>query len=179
MKTWIKIILFIIGLLILYELVLTYTRYLKRKRIFDIAKKSAQDLGKPLMVIGDPDNGATNFMFGRCYECGDVCLDITGCPSCSNGIKQKIEDYLPTLECNSYVIFISCVLEYVDTNKLDFIMKEINRVSGGNYYIVSVEPMSLTALLYPTRWITGEHGSNQMILTEYPNCDPLEYIPIH
>jgi hypothetical protein len=148
---------------------------LKRKQIYNVAKQKAIETKKPLMIIGDPDNGATNFVVGRSYDCGNLCVDITGCPKCSNGIKLKVEDYLPTLESNSYVLFVSCVLEYVDSKNIDFTFSEIKRVSGGDYFIVSVEPYSITDLFYPTKFITGESGPNQIVLTEYPSKD-LKYI---
>lgn len=169
MVQWLKVIFIIIVLVIVYELVLTYTRFIRRKRIFNIAVDKSKEINKPLMVIGDPDNGSTNYLVGRSYECGDICIDITGCPGCKIGIRQKIEEYLPRLQSNSYVIFISCVLEYVDSDKIDFIISEIKRVSGGNYFVVSVEPLSMTALFYPTRFITGEGCPNQVILSEYPD----------
>lgn len=175
MNIWIKLILVIIFGLILFELALTYSRFLKRNQIYNVAKQRSSETQKPLMIVGDPDNGATNYIFGRSYDCGDLCVDLTGCPKCSNGIKAKVEDYLPTLKSNSYVLFVSCVLEYVDSKNIDHIFSEIKRVSGGDYYIVSVEPYSITALLYPTKFVTGESGPNQIILTEYPNKD-LKYI---
>ena len=177
MKTWLKIILIIFGMIIIYELILTYTRFIKRRQIYQLALQKSKELNKPLMVIGDPDNGATNYIFGRSYGCGDVCLDLTGCPGCTNGIKETIENYLPKLDNNTYVIFISCVLEYVKTQNLDIIMNQIKRVSGGYYYIVSVEPFSLTALFYPTKFLTGESGPNQIILSEYPEKE-LRYLSL-
>ena len=105
MNIWIKLFLVVIFGLILFELALTYSRFLKRKQIYNVAKQKAIETKKPLMIIGDPDNGATNFVVGRSYDCGNLCVDITGCPKCSNGIKLKVEDYLPTLESNSYVLF--------------------------------------------------------------------------
>jgi hypothetical protein len=173
----IKIILFILFVVVIYELALSYTRYIRRKRIYALAKTKSQLVKKPLLVIGDPNNGSTNYLIGSSYGCGDVCLDLTGCPECPNGVKQKIEAYLPELENNSYVIFISCVLEYVDTQNLDFIHRELMRVSGGDLFIVSVEPLSLTAILYPTRFVTGERGPNQIILSEYPDTN-LKYYPL-
>jgi hypothetical protein len=161
-NTWIKF---------LYEIVLNYTRYIRRKQIFQVALNKSKTLDKPLLVIGDPDNGTTNHLLGRCYGCGDVCLDITGCIGCPNGVKATIEEYLPTLKTNSHVIFISCVLEYVKTENIDFIIQEIKRVSGDDYFIVSVDPYSLTALFYPTKILTGESGPNQIILSEYPSKD--------
>ncbi len=164
-----KFIIFGVILIIIYECVIAYTRYLKRKRIYDIAKKASLDLKKPLLVIGDPDNGSANHVFGRCYECGDLCLDITGCPKCERSIQSSVEDFLPKLESNSHVIFISCVLEYVDSEKLNFVISEIKRVSGNDFYLISVEPFSLTAMFYPTRFITNEGSPKNIILSEYPD----------
>lgn len=44
------------------------------------------------------------------------------------------------MDSNKYVIFESCVLEYIDNNSLSEINKELNRVSGGNLYQVRNSP---------------------------------------
>ena len=44
------------------------------------------------------------------------------------------------MKTNKYVIFESCVLEYVNQNLLEIIRKEIMRVSGGHYYEVRIHP---------------------------------------
>jgi ubiquinone/menaquinone biosynthesis C-methylase UbiE len=48
---------------------------------------------------------------------------------------------------NSVVVFVSCVLEYVDD--VDAAIKELMRISGGHLYVVRVEPWTATAYLYP------------------------------
>lgn len=171
MNLILKIILIVVFGIILYEVILTYTRFQKRKQIFKMVQKRSQETGKPLLVIGDPENGATNYLMGKSYDCGDVCVDLTGCPNCPNGIKEKVENYLPTLASDSHVVFISCVLEYVSSDQIDSIISQLQRVAGNDLFVVSVEPLSITALLYPTRFITGEGGPNQIILDEYPVKD--------
>jgi hypothetical protein len=131
----------------------------------------SKEIGKPLMVIGDPDNGTSNKYLGRDYECGDICVDLIGCKKCNNGLKQKIENYLPTLKTNSYVIFISCVMEYMDNAVIDKTIAELKRVSGGNLFIVTVDPYSLTSFIYYLRFLTGESGAKRRIFTEYPFKD--------
>jgi cbb3-type cytochrome oxidase subunit 3 len=162
-------LLFVIFILILfYEAILTLLRHQRRKNIYKLAKQSSIDLKKPLLVIGDPDNGTTNFLLGKSYDYGDLCVDLVGCKGAKNSVTSKVEDFLPNLPDNSYVIFISCVLEYVDSDKLDFIISEIKRVSGNNFFLVNVDPLTITAYFYPTRFITREKGPNQIILSQYP-----------
>ena len=44
------------------------------------------------------------------------------------------------LDTNSFVIYESCVLEYVDSNKIPEVRQELFRVSGGDYYEVRIFP---------------------------------------
>jgi hypothetical protein len=91
------------------------------------------------MVIGSPVSGGVSGQISsqlHLYGCGDVCVDMNGCETCTNGITTRIEDFLPTLENNSYVIFISVVLEYVDD--LPAVIKDLERVSGGDLFVVYI-----------------------------------------
>jgi hypothetical protein len=56
---------------------------------------------------------------------------------------------IPGIGTNSVVVFISCVLEYV--GDLPAALREIQRIAGDleNIYIVTVQPWTLTASLYP------------------------------
>ncbi|PCC74683.1 hypothetical protein NAEX_07780 [Nannocystis exedens] len=38
-------------------------------------------LGRRLVVIGDPDAGMHTRLM-RAYGCGDLCIDMNGCPRC-------------------------------------------------------------------------------------------------
>jgi hypothetical protein len=101
------------------------------------------------LVVGDPYNGIgsrfyNNFIEG--YGCGNITIDLTGCPMCPNGVKSDIYSYLKEQDDNSMVIFISCVLEYVDN--IDDVIKEIYRVASNNIFIVTVNEYSLSAYFY-------------------------------
>ena len=82
-----KIFLFLF-LLIIYENIISMIRKLKRRNQFKRASKRAQDTNKQLLVIGDPYNGVGSITTGSDYTCGDVCVDITGCPKCDNGVNS-------------------------------------------------------------------------------------------
>ena len=115
-------------------------RMAARGREYQAAQQQAALSGLPLVVVGAPDGG-----FTQGPGCGDVCIDIEGC-ACPMQIKADITKPLP-FDDDSCVVFVSCVLEYVDD--LDAAMLELVRISGGRLHIVGVEPWTLTAYLYP------------------------------
>jgi hypothetical protein len=88
------------------------------------------------------------------YGCGDVSVDLAD-SSCPIHKRADITKRLP-FDDNSAVVFVACVLEYVDD--YEAAMRELQRVSGGQLYIVRVEPWTLTAYLYPgaKRTLTGD-----------------------
>ena len=139
----------IIILIIMNEISHGIYRQNERSRIFKMAEKQSQKIGKSLLVVGDPYNGIgsrfyNNFIEG--YGCGNITIDLTGCPMCPNGVKSDIYSYLKEQDDNSMVIFISCVLEYVDN--IDDVIKEIYRVASNNIFIVTVNEYSLSAYFY-------------------------------
>lgn len=115
-------------------------RVQNRQSLYDRAKAHARALRMPLVVLGAPDRGAT-----RGPGCGDLTLDLgpTQCP-CSMQIDVSKQIPLPT---NSAIIFVSCVLEYV--NDLPSAWHELQRVAPGRVYVSRVQPWTLTAYLYP------------------------------
>jgi hypothetical protein len=119
----------------------------RRQQLWRMARARATELGRPLLVVGDPDGGVVNAVVGRDYGCGDVCLDLSGCPRCPHGLRGRAEDLLPTLPSDSFVVYVSCTLEYVDDAAL--VGHELHRVSGGELFVAHVEPVSLTAYFYP------------------------------
>lgn len=142
-------ILVVVGALTLYELfIILIHRKNRRKKIFSLAEQRAKETGKRLFVIGDPNNDNKSIDGKADYGCGDICLDKeTGCDLCPNGVKESLETFLPKLQDNSYVIFTSCVLEYVDN--FEMVKKELLRVSGGDLFVVNIEPYSLKTNLCP------------------------------
>lgn len=130
----------LVGLVGAWEVGWWLRRRQQRSSMFDLAKKEAERLGRPLVVIGAPDGGVTSG-----YDCGDVTIDLQS-SACPKSIQADITKRIP-LDDDSAVVFVSCVLEYV--GDYEAAMREICRVSGGHFYIVRVEPWTLTAYLYP------------------------------
>ena len=131
-----------------YEGLRAMQRDAVRTAVFEKAAQRAVDLNRPLLVVGDPYNGIWSNAMGAAYSCGSVCLDLTGCPLCPVAIKADITQPL-NLASDSYVVFVSCVLEYV--NDPNSAWNEILRVagSGDNAFLVDVQPYTLTSILYP------------------------------
>lgn len=150
-KKIIFVIVFIIGFLLLNELYHGIVRQNNRNKIYKMAQSRAQEIKRKLVVFGDPYNGyGSNVydLFMEGYGCGDETVDLTGCPYCLNGVKSDILEYLKKQESDSKVIFISCVLEYVDN--IEEVINELYRVAGSieNIFIVTVNKYSLSAYFY-------------------------------
>ena len=116
-------------------------RRFRRATVYQQALAYAHEVGRPLVVIGAPDGGIT-----AGYGCGDVTVDLEA-SSCPVVIKADITKPLPFAD-DSVVVFVSCVLEYVDD--VNAALAQIQRVSGGKAFFVGVEPQAiLTTLFYP------------------------------
>ena len=135
-ETIFYIVLFFILLDILFGFYRMYRRYYKYKEVLLLSKTK----NKKLLVIGDPYSGFASKNIMKTYDCGDMCLDLNGCTKCKNSIKGDVLDELKKMEDNEYIIYESCVLEYVDKNRLDEVNKEIQRVSGGDYIYIRINP---------------------------------------
>jgi hypothetical protein len=152
------LLLFIV--LILYETIIMLKRKINRRNLFENAKKRAIETNKKLLVIGDPYNGVASISTGSDYNCGDLCIDLTGCPKCTNSIKTKLEDIISEINLNEYVIYISCVLEYVD--ELPKILSHLNKIDCKDIYVVTVEWYALNAFFYPY-YLTHENPPKNII----------------
>lgn len=128
-------------------------RWQRRRVAFAAATRRALDLGRPLVVIGDPNAGAHTSLMPA-YGCGDLCIDLRGCPRCINHRAADItRGPIAGVADDSAVVFVSCVLEYVDD--LESARHEILRIAGdpANIFVVTVQPWTFTAALYPgARW---------------------------
>ena len=128
-----------------------------------MALKQSKLSGKPLVVIGDPYYGYGTRFYGKFmdgYDCGDETVDLTGAPNCKKKYKMDILDYLKKQKNNSKILFISCVLEYIDN--IDDVIQQIYRVAGNtnNIFIVSVSKYTLSAYLYQQ----DEYSAKNLIL---------------
>jgi hypothetical protein len=140
-------ILLILYVIIVYEICIMLIRKIKRRIVYQKAKKRARLTGKKLLVIGDPYNGIASKSTGIDYSCGDICIDLTGCPMCPESVKGRLEDTIGTLKMDDYIIYISCVLEYVDD--LEYINKFLDKTSKEDLFVVNVEWYSFMAWFYP------------------------------
>jgi len=144
-----KVLVGSIGALGAWEGAWALRRYARRKHYYKKAYDRAAQLGRPLVVIGDPSGGLTHG-----YGCGDVCIDLHGC-DCSAQITADITQNIP-LRDDSSVVYVSCVLEYVDDPASA--ANEITRVAGSNdnIYVVTVEPWTFTSRMIPgAKWIVN------------------------
>ena len=146
-------LLIVLVVIILYEIIIMLIRKIKRRILFKQAKQRAKLTGKKLLVIGDPYNGLASKTTGCDYGCGDICLDLTGCPNCPKTLKGKLEEHISKINLNEHVVFISCVLEYVDD--LDYINSYLSKMNQQDLFVVNVEWYSLMAYFYPY-YLTNE-----------------------
>jgi len=136
----------------LYEGTLAAARFQRRRAVFEAAQRRAKALGRPVVVVGDPDAGL-HTRLARAYPCGDVCIDLRGCPACPITVPADITQTIPLINDDSVVVFVSCVLEYVAD--VHAATAELLRIAGdpGNLFLVAVDPLSLTSIAYPgARW---------------------------
>lgn len=144
-----------IGVMFLVrECALWLKRVARRKQLYELAQARARELGRPLVVVGDVRGGVTH----RGYGYGDLCVDLTGCPDASVGVRADVSKpkAIP-LGNDSAVVFVSCVLEFVPN--IDAAWREILRVAGSpfNTFVVHLEKFSVAAYAYPgVKWIVEQ-----------------------
>ena len=142
-----------IAILIFLDVWFSIWRNHRRHEMFIQAKQQSKQTKKKILVIGDPKSGFWNKHIKKAYGCGDMCIDLLGCNGCPNSIKGDLLANLKKMRTNEYVIYESCVLEYVDQRLLNEIKKEIGRVSKGDYYEVRIKPN-----IFPTKFSFVEFG---------------------
>lgn len=143
----------VLGGVFVNEGLRTQALWYDRKCTFERAQRRAASIQRPLVVVGDPDAGAVT-RHVRAYSCGDICVDLEGCPNCPVSMPVDITKGLPGIADNSAVVFVSCVLEYTDDPEAA--LKEMRRIAGSeeNLYVVTVSPHTMTSLLYPgAKWV--------------------------
>ncbi len=131
-----------------YEGAVAMGRFRRRQKQFEAATKRSMETGRQLVVVGDPNAGLHTRLV-QAYDCGAVCVDLNGCPACPVSIAADITKGVEAIEDDSSVVYVSCVLEYVEA--IEPAIKELKRIAGSeeNLFLVFVDPMSLTAFLYP------------------------------
>lgn len=141
------IIIFILNLLIL--LFHSYYKYYKQIKLYNLALQLSKETNKQLLVIGDPIESSTNFIFGS-YGYGNICidmnLDLSNKYISSNTIliKDKLENVLHKFKDNSVVIFESETLEYVDDKYINYVIQQLYRISNNDIFSIhQLKPNSI------------------------------------
>ncbi len=138
---------YLLGFVLVYEFGYHVARRKRAARAsYQRALEESRALQRQLVVIGDPDNGLRSWLTGRDYGCGDVCIDLTGCPKCPQGIKGDALEVVAQMATDSAVVFVAYVFEYVDDPAA--LLRECNRVSGSRTYFVTVSRWSPAAYLH-------------------------------
>jgi len=129
-----------------FELLGAFSRHADRSSLFGLANERAKATQRPLLVVGDPSGGVWTKIFPA-YGCGDVCVDLQGC-KCPVQIQADITKGVD-LESNAYVVYVACVLEYVEDIEAAWL--EILRLAGSvdNIFIVRVQSWTLSSWLVP------------------------------
>jgi len=135
-----KMIIHLIYIIIIIDIIFSLQRVYRRKYLYEQAYEKSKIKNKELLVIGNPSAGFVNKNIYTCYGCGDICLDINGCDDCPKQIKGDLLEEIKKMESNKYVVFESCVLEYIDIKEIYDIEKQLNRISGGDLYQVRNYP---------------------------------------
>jgi len=133
------ILIIILILVVVSDICLSIYRDYRRGNTYKKSLAESKKENKELLVIGDPYSGFWNSYIHKSYGCGDTCLDLSS-SKCTNSIQGDVLVELKKMKNNQYVIFESCVLEYVDQTQLEEIKNELYRVSGGDYYSVRISP---------------------------------------
>ena len=137
----------------------------QRRTLYAAAVERARDTGKALLVLGSPTRGIVQRFVGQDYGCGAMCVDEGGCATCETYVRGRIEDVLPQFGDNSAVIFAANVLEYVDDAAL--VAAHMDRVSGGDVFVATVDPTSLAAWVWP--------GARRRVMEAPPTAQDVVY----
>ncbi len=155
----------VLGGAVAVETGLALRRFETRRQVYDAAARRAVELGRPLVVVGDPDAGA-HTRLARAYGCGDLCVDLHGCPQCRvMQAADLTQGPVPGVADDSAVVYVSCVLEYVADPTAA--LRELYRMAGSseNLFLVFVDRGSFTAALYPgARW-SGVTDGKEVAMT--------------
>ena len=177
-KTSLKILLIITISLIFFMIYTLCLVKLQKKKLFKLAQEKSIETNKKLMVIGDPYTGIID-RISTSYGCGDICIDITGCPKCPDTTikyKSKLEDVIHKFDTNSVVIFECGTLNCLD-NPYE-VLDDMKRISGGDIYMKGLNKNSIVDKPYLFFWkYLGRHiykyidssNSNHLVIDGPPN----------
>jgi hypothetical protein len=134
------IILIVFFLLAIFFYDSLFQRNFRRYNYYKASLYDAKKNKKKLLVVGCPSSGGVSGKISyllNLYGCGDILIDIKKNSKCFNHVSTDLKNFLSVQKDNSYVIFVSVVLEYIEN--IDETLIELERVSGGNLYVVPID----------------------------------------
>lgn len=124
-----------------------------REALFRAAQTKAAALGRPLVVLGNPDDSLISRMLGRSWQCGNICVDPRGCPCNGPNETQVTSEFLPYLQslgAGSVVIFDPG--EALRTAPDAYAMATAMKTAAGgwdNVFVAGVEKYTLASWFEP------------------------------
>jgi hypothetical protein len=130
------------GIVALRELGLYSDWTTKNLELYHAAEQAAKKNGKPLLVVGRP--------ILKNHGCGDVCIDLVGCPECPPGVgvKGDIRDMHMFKNRQFGAAYVGEVVECIDADGMKKAIDELYRVAD-EVYIAHLPDYSLTAQFFP------------------------------
>jgi hypothetical protein len=169
-------------IIVIYEFGIGINNHKHGRTLYERARRRADEQGKPLIVVGDPHNGISSWIYYQwtdqwSHDCGDHMIDMLPCSDCATHkrtIKQDLIVALGEWPDNSAVVYVGRVLEYVEP--LDTALAEINRVAGSpqNMYIAYTPWYSFMSLAYPGDWFDHKPSKN-IIYSAPPQSSTVDY----
>jgi len=139
-----------------YELAIAgIFRRQRRRDVFNQALEAQNRTRKQLWVVGIPKQGLARVL-GPDWDCADGCI-----------APENLVATLRDFATNSVVLFVGRGLEGAEDPGL--VVREMQRVSGGDLFVAALEPYSLSA------WMPWRR---QRILTAPPKTSYVEYRPL-
>jgi hypothetical protein len=132
-----------------FEAGMSTVRQHTRKTVFAQARARAQEIGRPLVVVGCPRMGFHSRV-APAYDHGSMTIDLHPCGhrDCLCGdITQS--GAIPVAD-DSCVVFVSCVLEYINPARRPDAVRELLRASGSRENLFNVPVGPSTSLLIPS-----------------------------
>lgn len=173
---YMKSIITVLVILAIWECAIwAYRLHLKSSR-YQMAVERAQLLGRPLMVIGDPEGGFTDVLTGgRSYGYGDVTLDIHVSADCPNPVEGDLAVTLPEFADDSHVIFSCYTFEYI--KDLATLIPHVYRVAGDakNIFVVSGGPYALVSWFEAANFMLPYPASTNVITGAPPTQPTIEF----
>ena len=135
----------------------------ERREKYDLARARADQVGKPLLVVGGPygDNPFRCLLDLRAHGHGDVCLDIEAraCEGAPTAVVADVRD-IPFPAGHFGACLVSHVLEHMPTiADCEQAVRELSRVADV-VYVAGPRKTSLLAHIIPDHhlWVEEEDG---------------------